>query len=300
MQIQPPGGGLYLCRVYLARVGTVNRVYIVMAAGPRIRPGTGDAAKFFDSFAIDAAGTAGGPAPVAENNHPAAVPPRPRKTPPPATDLPGLVGYWTFDDGEGTAVPDASGGGNEGRLNNAKRVPGVRGAGVCFAGGGDSYLDFGKSPRLNFVGNAPFTLAWWVQTTSRQPAIMLSWRKTGDGSPIIAIGFQDDGTLEVVARQDGNESGPIARIRTTTPINDGEWHHLALVRRPDCTFELYGDGQRQGASPPGLVCGPITTDLRSFAVEFYQPKGLQFHGCIDEFCLFGRALSTEEIAKLAG
>jgi len=45
------GGGTLIGRIYLAG----DRVYILLAGGPRLEPGKGDAARFFDSFRIDPA-----------------------------------------------------------------------------------------------------------------------------------------------------------------------------------------------------------------------------------------------------
>jgi hypothetical protein len=217
---------------------------------------------------------------------------------PPATDFPGLLAYWTFDQGQGPDAPDSCGG-PPARLKNVEWVEGVRGRALRFQGR-DSYFDFGRAPRLNFGAKAPFTVAGWVQTTAPNRSVLLSMRKANDGSPLIGIDVLPTGKLGFVVRADGNENGPLARLGTAAGVNDGNWHHVALLREADTRVLAYLDGQAQGESAPDVAGGAITTDLRSVAVEFYRPKGLQFQGCVDEFCLFGRALTVGEIRRLAG
>lgn len=56
-QIKPPGRGTLIARIYLAKFGNGHRVFLVMAGGDYIRPNTGDAARFFDSFKLDSSAT---------------------------------------------------------------------------------------------------------------------------------------------------------------------------------------------------------------------------------------------------
>jgi hypothetical protein len=58
VQAQFPRKGKYVSRTYLVERGAVNRIYILVAFGHPIEPGTGDAAKFFDSFKVEMAAPA--------------------------------------------------------------------------------------------------------------------------------------------------------------------------------------------------------------------------------------------------
>ncbi|HEY7155221.1 MAG TPA: hypothetical protein VH575_14765 [Gemmataceae bacterium] len=49
--------GMLIERIYLAKIGGLHRCYALLAAGDYIAPNTGDAARFFDSFKIDASAT---------------------------------------------------------------------------------------------------------------------------------------------------------------------------------------------------------------------------------------------------
>jgi hypothetical protein len=221
--------------------------------------------------------------------------------PPPATDFPGLLGYWALDEGDGTRAADSSGHGRHATAVKAQWADGVRGRALRL-NGKDSYLDYGDSPAFSFAAGAPFTLAFWAQTTEAS-GTLLSQRQHRDGSPVIDLNF-GGGHVTLQARQDGNElAGPVTV--SGGAIHDGRWHHVAVTHSGDA-WELFLDGASQGSAAGARARGPFTTDWRALGSERYHvetgyPIGNpHFKGCLDEFCIFGRVLRPEEIAKLAG
>lgn len=238
------------------------------------------------------------PGPAKPPNPPPWTPP---KVPPPATDLPGLLGYWALDEGEGARAADSSGRGHHATLINARWADGIKGRALRCTGK-DSYLDYGDSPGFSFAAGAPFTLAFWAQTTE-DGGTLLSQRNQRNGSPVIDITF-GGGRVKAEVRQDGNEFlGPVSVVGGA--VNDGRWHHVALTRSGDAV-ELFLDGASQGQATGDSSRGPITTDWRTLGSERFHIKSgyllnkPHFTGCLDEFCIFGRVLRPEEIAKLAG
>jgi hypothetical protein len=222
------------------------------------------------------------------------------KEPISAAETPGLLGYWRLDEGAGTKAADASRNGNDATLHGGKWVGGIKGKAVEFDGARD-YLDYGKSPAFNFKAHAPFTFAAWVRTTAGKGPLV-SQRNSKDGGPVIDISLAD-GTLTALVREDGAETGQHA-IVTGAAVNDGRWHHVALARDTGTTIELFLDGASQGTASGAQAGGAITTDLRDVACErYWVMKGFPkpyLKGAIDEFCIFDRALSADEINKLAG
>ena len=53
-QIKHPTQGMFVERMYLAKIGDTHRVYVVRAGGYHVKPNAGDAARFFDSFQLAA------------------------------------------------------------------------------------------------------------------------------------------------------------------------------------------------------------------------------------------------------
>jgi Concanavalin A-like lectin/glucanases superfamily/tRNA_anti-like len=214
-------------------------------------------------------------------------------------ELAGLLAYWKLDEGEGTTAQDASANKLKATLHGGRWVAGANGTGLQFER--DEYLDYGDSPRLNFKAGAPFTFAGWVKTTAQRGAVV-SQRDSKDGGAVIDITL-DEGKLAGLVRADGREFGQHAGV-TGRPIDDGQWHHFALTRDTGRTIELFIDGESQGKSTGADAGGAITTDLRTLGLERYWVRvgfpNPQFVGAVDEFCVFDRALTGEQIRKLAG
>jgi hypothetical protein len=215
--------------------------------------------------------------------------------------LPGLSGYWPLDEGRGTGTEDASGHGILVILHGGQWVPGVRGTALRLDGKGD-YLDLGPAGNwLSFGDRAPFTVACWVNTTTDQGAIS-SFRRRGKGFPVVDLLIKN-GRVRGWVRDD--TSGQGGAIVVGGLINDGAWHHVALIRRDDGMVELHVDGVLQAKDKGQSSGGPITTDLHTlgtdlFVVETGRKGPPNFAGTIDEFCVFNRALAGQEIAILTG
>ncbi len=72
----------------------------------------------------------------------------------------GLVGYWSFDQGQGDVLRDQRGQGNDGQIHGAKWVKSGRGYALWFNGKTD-YVDCGDGASLDITG--PITVQAWMQ-----------------------------------------------------------------------------------------------------------------------------------------
>ncbi|MBM4029531.1 MAG: hypothetical protein FJ280_29655, partial [Planctomycetes bacterium] len=73
---------------------------------------------------------------------------------------PGLVGWWTFDEGAGTAVHDSSGQGNDGTIEGDPQWGAGRlGGALAFDGDGDRITLAAPLP----VGSSSNTVAAWIK-----------------------------------------------------------------------------------------------------------------------------------------
>jgi hypothetical protein len=71
-----------------------------------------------------------------------------------------LIGYWPFDEGQGTEAADITGNGNDGALNGAVDwVPGFKGDGVHFDTAGERVV---VGPLDPTAGTDAMTLAAWI------------------------------------------------------------------------------------------------------------------------------------------
>jgi hypothetical protein len=231
---------------------------------------------------------------------PSPQPARLPKPPPATSDLPGLAGYWSLDEGQGNQAANTAGSRQAAVVQRGKWVSGVRGQALAMASP-DSFVDLGTSEDLNFAAHAAFAVAVWVQPAGAS-GTLLSFRKGDDQAPVLDVAL-GGGQVRVTLRYDGHAFGKVYRIGGGK-IDDGNWHHVAIQRAADDRLELYVDGMSvQNAATEG---GSLTTNMRALGRERFwvEKKGdvgdPHFEGCIDEFCVFKRALTLEEIRKLAG
>lgn len=81
-------------------------------------------------------------------------------------------------------------------------------------------------------------------------------------------------------------------------INDGEWHHVACVRDfAGKTIRLYIDGE-EAASKTGVATGAINCSASELLyIGADDEAGRNLAGAIDEFVIYPKALSADEIAE---
>lgn len=239
----------------------------------------------------------------------------------------GLEVYLTFDEGAGNVANDLSG--NEREMVPAENL--FPGAMIDWSGG-----KFGGSAKFNreymlhspfeyygIGGDAPRTVSFWIKTEWQAPntssiGALVGWGINAARQRIhvkLNGGTDDDGNVVQYIRtenQGGNNFGQ------TLPVNDGEWHHIISVFDPDVDsnedgvfaavgdFDHYVDNQLETKS--GGVGNPVETNINpdEGAVPLtvgggYFPNidsARLSEARIDEFRLYSRALSIDEIKTL--
>jgi hypothetical protein len=234
--------------------------------------------------------------------------------PAPST-LKGLVLYMPLDETAGESATDTVGGKPLGKLGGgAKFVPGVRGNGLDVTAAG-AKLDLSAAAAAFRFGPAdPYTVAVWYRAYHRfgyvlhasspdnvkaRMSILLGWGKVigfAESQPYVAdpkSGFKlSDARLEAGLDQ--------ARA------DDDRWHHFAMTHAGKGSDEgknLYIDGRL-------VRSRRIVTQIDLKAIERVQVGGPSpdaatlsstgFTGMVDELCVFDRALTADEVKKLAG
>ena len=202
-----------------------------------------------------------------------------------------LVGWWKFDEMSGTAAADSSKGGHKGVLEGGlsfekASVAGRIGKAIELDGKGQAIRVAGFK---GVTGTGPRTVAAWVRTKS--PA-----------GEIVSWGLNDAGKMFFVSFIRG-------RIGTTpkggylymkAPVDDGAWHHIAVVVReaesPNLhdDVKLYRDGEVAEIDDIGLLdLWPIDTGEKQDVMI-----GRRFKGAIDDLRIYDRALSDDEIKAM--
>ncbi len=212
----------------------------------------------------------------------------------------GPITNWTFDTNWVTpsSVLDSSANAIHASIfGTPVQGPGVIGQALTFDGV-SAFLQTQPDPRPAMIGD--LTLAAWIRTTNstRNETILSKYNSSGS---------EDGYILETTAagylgvHLGGDNAGVAANqdnLDRTNKINDGQWHHVAAIIRTGQDVSLYVDGGLSsifylttfnGAIGPAVgIAGPATRVANLFT------------GSMDEVRIYGRALSTAEIAQLYG
>lgn len=217
----------------------------------------------------------------------------------------GLEGYWAFDEGEGGAGADQSSQNRpaESLSGDLTWTAGKIGNSVFFTGADDVVVDGFDG----IGGNNPRTVVYWVKGTSVATAAHVAWGASG----------APNGRKWHVRFNDNAGNGTVGAVRTeiqgsfiigSTPINDGQWHHVASVFPDGGTLMEdvihYIDGEvdpRSGIGNQELLVDTAAEDGDDFVRIGSRIQGANtnyFTGALDEVRVYNRALTQTEIQAL--
>ena len=206
--------------------------------------------------------------------------------------VPGLVGYWQFNEGSGITTADASGNGDAGTLSGETTwVSGKVGpAALNFHGAGvrDAHVQMPDEPALRFGANDSFTVGAWVQPNALDSKWAGIITKSTDAAPGYGIFLDPSNHWAFATSSDVNViEGPVADTdyHYLTAVQDGQ----AGVRRLYLDGTLVATGAAEDASGTGdlWVGGSKATNAQ------------YFNGQVDDLRIYNRALSDSEVAALA-
>jgi hypothetical protein len=193
------------------------------------------------------------------------------------------------------AVKDSSGQGNHGTAagNTTTVATGKFGRGAAFDGSG--WIEVTHRTSMNVTDK--LTVAAWIYPTGLT-----------DGSPSPGIvskrrGFNDNVafTLFIYANNQAYADVHNARFNSSFVLSNSSWFHVALVYDGTLTdvtqrAKLYIDGKLDRTNTADATIPPNTENLR---IGDLPGGGNTFIGRIDEVAMWTRALSSDEIKKLA-
>ena len=211
----------------------------------------------------------------------------------------GLIAYWTFDDISGDTVPDSAGDFDGTIMEGApKQVPGKVGKALDFDG--TAYIDTGAE--ISQLGAESFTFALWLKTANVSNPLMS--KCNGDGT--WACPNEKQLYIADPPTSEGPNKGPVEYvgcandwIRGSIPVDDDEWHHVAMTWDIDAREGfVYTDGE-EGTFEVGFNGGadnPGETVRVAFAAGFHS-TGF-YIGLMDDFRIYNRALDPDEVLEI--
>jgi hypothetical protein len=193
---------------------------------------------------------------------------------------PGLVGWWSFNEGSGTVAGDSSGNGNSGTISGATWVAGKYGDALSFNGGG-----YVTVPDTVSLQPTAITVTCWVNGASLQ--------NTGYvGKYYDYILYSEGGGQPAFIVWNGGGAGSAAYSAIALPLN--QWVFIVGTFGADGIARIYVNGVLQGSG------SAITPNIRDGGAPLYVGKrgdgiGSSFPGAIDEVRIYNRALSAADI-----
>lgn len=203
---------------------------------------------------------------------------------------PGLVGHWTFDEGQGQIAEDSSGKGNHGRVHYAAWTEGKAGGALSF-NGTNAYVDCGNDNSLDLL--EAFTIEAWVFPgkggRSEQSIVGKGYKYDANYLLRMGIPWVANRLMLKVANQ-----------RTQgIEIDYDRWHHVAGV----CDGEriaIYIGGEPASERPffGGLRRNSIPVTIGR---ALGAPDGREyFCGIIDDVKIYDRVLSRYRLMGPTG
>ena len=212
------------------------------------------------------------------------------------TNLDNMVAHWNLNESTGTLATDSSGNGYDatvvggvtvgqsGRINGAFEFDGSTG-----------YLE--AAGYKGITGGSSRTVSAWIKTTANNGNI-LYWGTASSGQK---WGFR---------LQNNANTGVLGALRLechsgyivgSTPVNDGQWHHVVAVLDSDGSpnvneVKLYVDGVRETLSV--ATDEPINTVAGTDVLIGKGETSIWFPGSIDDVRIYDLALTPVEIALL--
>jgi len=222
-----------------------------------------------------------------------------------STLLSGLLVYYKCESATGTTLQDSSGNGNHGTLVGGTAgytfPAGKVGKALALAKAGSGYVSV---PTAVFANAKDITIATWINVTTSQ-----SWARvldvgvnakiasnTSTGTKYMNLVPKNGGTnLAFAISKDGYGS---EQTLTSAALDTGKWRHVAVVLGTGQS-SLYVDGV---LVPNTSTVSLRPTDLGTIDYAYLGKSQFSndpnFDGQIDEFRVYGRALSATEILAL--
>ena len=206
----------------------------------------------------------------------------------PLEEIPDLVSYWSFDGNANDSV-----GGNHGTVVGATLVEGVIGEAYYFNGQGD-HIEIADSPSLDITDEITIT-AWVKIDELDKRQVIIAKTVTHVDIYIIEVNPYACGEGGLNFFLDSPAAQGLADFCGNQALTVGQWHHVACVY-DGSERKIYFDGQFDAGKADG---GDIPLNDEPVTIGTWGSGGRFFHGAIDEVAIFDRALSEEEIRRIA-
>jgi hypothetical protein len=205
----------------------------------------------------------------------------------------GLIGYWSFDEGDGTVVYDSSGNGNDGTIYGATWNGGYCNGGLQFNGTSD-YIEIPDSVSLS--PTSAITVEAWVkadfETVSSSGRAILAKGDTPSIAPDYVLAVSSSKQISFYISDSAGHAYPDPFPTTTYTIKTGKWYHIAGTY-DGSMVKLYVNGKLEDQFPGSIALND--SDRPLYIGRWRAGDPAYWAGIIDEVKIYNRALTQEEI-----
>ena len=217
--------------------------------------------------------------------------------PQPTISREGLVGHWSFQDGEGMSVLDNSDFESQGSLVDSVswssdvpgRISSWASSSLAFDGG---YVDIPYNSEFDITGD--ITLSTWVKAEDISAYAPLVGRLSYAESFLYQMYLENE-ELGLYFENPGTTNVFWQGRSISESMQYNQWHHVAITREGNLVT-YYVDGQSIGTRTTSLE---IRTDTESGIIIGADGWGPDFVGNMVDVRIYERPLSTTEIMTLS-
>jgi hypothetical protein len=224
-----------------------------------------------------------------------------------------LVGYWKFDEGQGTTAADSSGSGNTGTLTNAPKWSTTVTSTISYDNpysldfdGTNDYVGMGDVAAVDNSITALSISAWIkpdslpTDAASRKGIVAKYDAASNEREFMLEIGSTSASDWDALTwnLQDLASSYSATTEIEGGAVTTGQWSHVAATFAGGSSMYAYLNGSQVASLTTG-VPADFTNTAESLYIGYMTDTGLGFDGHLDDVRIYSAALSAPEIANLS-
>ncbi|MBF0289807.1 MAG: LamG domain-containing protein [SAR324 cluster bacterium] len=207
----------------------------------------------------------------------------------------GLVAYYPFN---GNAN-DESGNRNHGIVQGASLTTDItHTTNRAYNFDGEDFILVPDAPDLHFTQNDSFTVSFWIRMKGNTSGFLFAKYRTDSTPTALSFFSQFVSSKFLFILDSAHVDQQFAQTRSITDI-EGEWHHIVTTYE-NKIMKIYLDGEIGGSNTNTLDSGDTfpAGPLIIGALSYEGTIGSFLNAALDQFRLYNRALSGEEIQAL--
>ncbi|MDB0031327.1 hypothetical protein N9E34_07650 [Opitutales bacterium] len=210
--------------------------------------------------------------------------------------LDGLVGWWKFDETNGTIAYDSSGNGNDGNLTNGPTwTSGKIGGALSFDGVDDRV----KIPHTILDQKLAFTVSLWFNMKMGSDSSYHAFITAANSSNANAFTFEKRPDHNMMIRDMGEDSISAAK---TSDFWTSTWRHVTLAKSSlGIVFYLSGEelySKNYSTATTSVDANGLWIGPDQDSVGGGWQSGQSVKGELDDYRIYDRALSAAEVQAL--